>query len=465
MGFLSPTGLALGGLDADVSVSPSPSDPMRARVVVQHAAAVGWWDDGARICFAPLEGSPAFPRLSVLDLRNGEVTDLPDSIGLGANSASCGGGRYVAGLVSLHGERYGLYGSLGHQPDRWPVAAGRDGTLAITAPGGFELHSPTGDATAVTAAGAFYDVQVLGPTSAIWNDQAQQIRTTPNLRPPARVAGPVYRPRRAVRAGGEAWVWYWTPALGLVGHPWDDPTKGIVLPGTVDHAFAFDVVPWGDRFRVAYWRGDGQRAADLVVDDPDLSTRTDLVAPVPVPTPPKPPAPSPVPPAPSPVPPSPKPTPAPAPRPTPAPSPAPTPAPVPSTPFPAALPLKGSMKVFIKRAGKYLGQEPSQPRNGESPDAFETRMRRSLYANRDAGGGWEEAELEDVGDGWFVVTLTASRRVLSQQPDGRLETRPEGTRGEFERFRATNQPEKIAILYREKDGGVIGVPLSIEEVQ
>jgi hypothetical protein len=121
------------------------------------------------------------------------------------------------------------------------------------------------------------------------------------------------------------------------------------------------------------------------------------------------------------------------------------------------------MRVFIKRASKYLGQEPSQPRNGESPDAFEARMRRSLYADRDEGKGWEQAELEAVGDGWFVVTFTASRRVLSQQPNGTLETRPEGTRGEFERFRATSQPEKIAILYREENGGVLGAPLSIEE--
>jgi hypothetical protein len=35
-------------------------------------------------------------------------------------------------------------------------------------------------------------------------------------------------------------------------------------------------VPWGDRFRVAYWLGDGQRAGrPWSWIDPDLSTRTE----------------------------------------------------------------------------------------------------------------------------------------------------------------------------------------------
>jgi hypothetical protein len=110
------------------------------------------------------------------------------------------------------------------------------------------------------------------------------------------------------------------------------------------------------------------------------------------------------------------------------------------------------MRVYLKHGGKYIGADPAKPN--------------AVYSDRVAGGGWEAVELTPQGDGGlFDARLVAADRQLSLQPDGRLETRPAGTFDAYELFRATEQPEGLAILYREQDGAVVGVPLSIEEVQ
>ena len=108
------------------------------------------------------------------------------------------------------------------------------------------------------------------------------------------------------------------------------------------------------------------------------------------------------------------------------------------------------MRVFLKSHGQYIGVEPGTT---------------NVYADRAAGGAWEEVELESKGSGAFVATFVADSVVLSIQPDGRLETRPAGTDGPYELVRATSQPEGLDILYRE-DGatGVIGSPLTIEAI-
>jgi hypothetical protein len=107
------------------------------------------------------------------------------------------------------------------------------------------------------------------------------------------------------------------------------------------------------------------------------------------------------------------------------------------------------MRVFLKLAGKYIGVQPGTDR---------------VYADRAAGQGWEEIELTPRDGGQFLARFVAADKALSIQPDGRLETRPAGTAGAYEHLRATSQPEGLDILYREDDGRVLGVPLSIEEI-
>jgi len=108
------------------------------------------------------------------------------------------------------------------------------------------------------------------------------------------------------------------------------------------------------------------------------------------------------------------------------------------------------MRVLLRWYGKYIGVEPGTAK---------------VYADRAAGGAWETVTLEPKGDGLFLPTFEASGLVLSGQPNGSLETRPGGTAGPYELWRATSQPEGLDILYREDDGKVLGVPLTIEAVQ
>jgi hypothetical protein len=176
------------------------------------------------------------------------------------------------------------------------------------------------------------------------------------------------------------------------------------------------------------------------------------------------------PPAPSPKPiPAPAPKPAPAPRPMPAPVPAPTPAPVPSTPLPAARPLKGSpMRVYVKTGPFYTGVNPTpQPRDAHGhPVAGDAQF--PVYWNRpnepNAGGAWEAIELTQTGDRTFSALYVEANRQLSIGDDGSLQTREAGAVGEWETFFCTAQPDGLNFLYRVKDGQLLGVPLSLEEI-
>jgi hypothetical protein len=123
----------------------------------------------------------------------------------------------------------------------------------------------------------------------------------------------------------------------------------------------------------------------------------------------------------------------------------------PATRFPAARRLRGApMRVYLKSAGKYVGVEPSTPE--------------VVYANREHPGAWEEVELTDHGGGLFDARFVSADRVLSIQPDGKLETRKAGTFDAYEQVRATTQPEGLDILYRASELGVLDTPLTIEAI-
>ena len=116
------------------------------------------------------------------------------------------------------------------------------------------------------------------------------------------------------------------------------------------------------------------------------------------------------------------------------------------------------MRIYMKYLGGYIGVEPGMPR---------------VYHDRPVGAGWEEldaqpskARTETDGAGnalWWTVTFVAAGKVLSQQPDGSLETRPSGTDAGYEQFLLTQQPDGKCLGLRYHQGQVL--PVLIVEVK
>jgi hypothetical protein len=94
--------------------------------------------------------------------------------------------------------------------------------------------------------------------------------------------------------------------------------------------------------------------------------------------------------------------------------------------------------TYAKLHGKYIGVEPGTTH---------------VYADRTAGGSWEELDIAKRDDGKYIVTFRSGQLVLSIQPDGRLETRPLGTDGPWEQLTI-----KDGVLSREG----IGTTLELE---
>ena len=95
------------------------------------------------------------------------------------------------------------------------------------------------------------------------------------------------------------------------------------------------------------------------------------------------------------------------------------------------------MNVYVKTVeSEYVGNEPGST---------------SVYADRSSGGLWEEIVLtpHPEAGGRFDARFVASGHQLSLTPGAVLETRPSGSFGPWELFRATNQPEGVSHLYRE----------------
>ncbi len=94
--------------------------------------------------------------------------------------------------------------------------------------------------------------------------------------------------------------------------------------------------------------------------------------------------------------------------------------------------------TYAKLHGKYIGVEPGTTK---------------VYADRTAGGSWEELDITKRDDGKYIVTFRSGQLVLSIQPDGKLETRPLGTDGAWEQLTI-----KDNTLFREG----IGIILELE---
>lgn len=136
----------------------------------------------------------------------------------------------------------------------------------------------------------------------------------------------------------------------------------------------------------------------------------------------------------------------------------------PPTPFPAAKPHGGSMHVYLKLNGTYIGVDPTPVAGKSGDDAFPVYLDRPP-AHPGVAGSWETWDLVQQPDGRFQATEISSNRVLSIQPDGSLQTRVAGTYGGYEQLDATTQPspDALSLLYRVDSGKILGSPLVIEE--
>lgn len=142
------------------------------------------------------------------------------------------------------------------------------------------------------------------------------------------------------------------------------------------------------------------------------------------------------------------------------------PKPEPSKPTPptASMPLaaayRGPMRVFLKQGSKFVGVSPSAVMSGKDKKTPTF----PIYSDRASGGDWEVAELERRDDGSFSVKFAASNKVLSQNPNGALESR-DAAGGPWETFYAARQPQpgEIAVLYRIENGVMVSPVLTIVE--
>ncbi len=112
------------------------------------------------------------------------------------------------------------------------------------------------------------------------------------------------------------------------------------------------------------------------------------------------------------------------------------------------------MHIFLRRNGHYLGVEPTPVPGRVGNAAY------PVYANRDAGGGWEVAEATRH-DTWWDVRFVDANRQLTITPWG-LESRPAGAIGINEQLQLTEQPEGIALAYCVIDRRPLPLMLTIE---
>jgi len=186
----------------------------------------------------------------------------------GCNELTAGGGMWQAHLVGV--ANYGEYGSL---PDYSLGLTGNDhrgyagpgGEINIIPAGGvgIQIHSRSHGVVAIPF-GPALDVQVLGPTSAIWRDDPGGQFYTQGVPCPRQASGGS-NPRYCVLPDGTPWIVYSSGAFGLIAHPADDASAGIVLAPPGANAFYPDARVVKGALCVAWSSGAGELPGELVV--------------------------------------------------------------------------------------------------------------------------------------------------------------------------------------------------------
>jgi hypothetical protein len=186
----------------------------------------------------------------------------------GCNELTAGGGLWQAHLVGV--ANYGEYGSL---PDYSLGLTGNDhrgyagpgGEINIIPAGGvgIQIHSRSHGVVAIPF-GPAHDVQVLGPTSAIWRDDPGGQFYAQGVPCPRQASGGS-NPRYCVFPDGWAWVVYSSGAYGLIAHPAEDAGAGIVLAPPGVNAFYPDARIVNGALRACWSSGAGELPGELVV--------------------------------------------------------------------------------------------------------------------------------------------------------------------------------------------------------
>lgn len=118
------------------------------------------------------------------------------------------------------------------------------------------------------------------------------------------------------------------------------------------------------------------------------------------------------------------------------------------------------MRVYMKYLGGYIGVEPGTT---------------TVYHDRPAGAGWEDIDLvpsknrtdtDKQGNPlYWTATFVAANLVLSQQPDGSLQTRPAGTDAGYEQIEPTHQPDGQALALRYQYSPLMPLTVLMVEVK
>ena len=187
--------------------------------------------------------------------------------GNGCNQLAAGGGLWQCWLsgVDCFGE-YGHLGpdvSLGLTDNDNRGYAGPGGEINLVPAGGLGITIHARSGVVAIPFGAARDVQVLGPSSAVWRDDAGLFYAQ-GVTCPAQASGGS-NPRYCVLPDGTPWIVYSSSAFGLIAHPADDASSGIVLAAPGVNAFYPDARVVNGKLVAAWSSGAGELPGELVV--------------------------------------------------------------------------------------------------------------------------------------------------------------------------------------------------------
>lgn len=227
-----------------------------------------WFDDDHVIYATYDYDTDSHPIIEKCNVRTGKKTKLVDR---GCNKMVAGGGKFAAFLAD-----FGVFGDF-RAATGTVNDADREGTIAITANyadgTGTVLYTVDGRVTPLPEAVQAYDLQVTGPTSAVWVDLETGALNALNQRVPVqcdRVLAP-----KIVTVDGEDWIVYWCEKFGLITHP-VEVLKGYIIRSVAsisgeNAAYNHDACEFNGKLRVGYSRRQGEYPEDLVIFDQDLS--------------------------------------------------------------------------------------------------------------------------------------------------------------------------------------------------
>lgn len=217
-------------------------------------AALGWLMDDLI-----LYGGTGDLTMRTCNVQNGEVIELPEGKGLGFNYGVACGGSWAA-KVPADG-RWLMYGTLPNELGAQPHAVGRLGTIGIIREGvGNLVLVQPGALVSLVAAGpdeAVYTPQIIDPFTAVWNTTRGVVRVTSNLTVPTLPPGGGGTIRRFELLDGP-WACHYMAGVGFVAHPWNDPTRGLIAPATVDGMYNTDAIVWQGGILLGGARGPGE---------------------------------------------------------------------------------------------------------------------------------------------------------------------------------------------------------------